>query len=346
MTKPDRRFVAVLLGLMLCLVLAGCSQSVEKERPAAAETDSRKMKVFTTIYPLYDFVKNVGREKVEVSYLVPPGTEPHEWEPSPKDLAELQKADVFIYCGAGMEGWIDKALKAIAAPKLVVVDSSQNIQLISGNDEEDSHDEHGEQTAPDRDGKGKHNKEEKPGQEHSHSAGTDPHIWVDPLNAVTMVENITAGLVKADPSNKEFYEANGVEYRKKLEALNEEYKSGLANATRKEFVTSHAAFGYLAGRYGLVQVPIRGLSPEVEPTPTRMAEVVKMAREKEIRYIFFESLVSPKISQVIATEIGAETLVLNPVDGLSQEELKAGKDYLSVMRENLVNLQKALEVKP
>ncbi|OPZ71555.1 MAG: High-affinity zinc uptake system binding-protein ZnuA precursor [Firmicutes bacterium ADurb.Bin456] len=159
-----------------------------------------------------------------------------------------------------------------------------------------------------------------------------------------MVENITAGLAKADPANKSFYEARAQEYLNKLEALDSAFRTGLAQASRREFITSHAAFGYLAKRYDLVQIPVRGLSPEVEPTPARMAEIIKLINKEKIRYIFFETLVSPKVSQIIANEAGVETLVLNPVGNLTVEELYSGKDYLSVMQENLSNLQIALEV--
>ncbi|MCL6479077.1 MAG: metal ABC transporter substrate-binding protein [Peptococcaceae bacterium] len=350
MAKPTKHAVIVLLVFFLFLAAAGCSKSIEKDKPANSEPDSRKIKVFTTIYPLYDFTKNICREKAEVHLLVPPGSEPHDWEPTPKEFAELQNADVFIYTGAGMESWADNVLKAISAPKLVIVNASQNIDLIGGSDKKKSGDdvehagqghEQNKDEGEEYEAKGKQEGE----HEHDHDAGTDPHVWVDPVNAMKIVENITAGIVKADPANKVFYEANSEDYRKKLQALHEDYMNGLAKAAKKEFITSHASFGYLARRYGLIQVPVRGLSPDVEPTPARLTEILKLVREKQIRYIFYESLVSPKVSQTIANEAGVGTLVLNPAGGLTPEEIKAGKDYLSVMRENLVNLQKALEVK-
>jgi zinc transport system substrate-binding protein len=328
---PVVKFYAALVALslmMLCLCFSGCAG--QKENPGSTLPDSRPLKVFCTIYPVYDFAKNVGKDKIDVYCLAPPGTEPHEWEPSPKDLAAIQKADLFVYCGAGMEGWIDKVLKVVTGPKLTVVDTSQGIPSLSGQEEESETEN-----------------EEKNGEPvHEHNTARDPHIWVDPVNAMKMVENITVGMVQADPANKDFYETNAREYLNELEALNNAYRDSIARAAHKEFITSHAAFGYLAKRYGLNQVPIRGLSPEAEPTPARMAEVIKLVNEKKIRYIFFETLVSPKVSQIIAEEAGAETLVLNPVGGLTPDELNSGKNYLSVMRENLLNLQKALEVEP
>ncbi|RYD05538.1 hypothetical protein N752_09330 [Desulforamulus aquiferis] len=157
-----------------------------------------------------------------------------------------------------------------------------------------------------------------------------------------MVDNILEGLIKADEKNSSVYRANAEAYKKELDNLHEDFLKGLEGASIKEFVTSHAAFGYLAKRYGLEQIPVRGLNAESEPSPADMAAIVKLAREKNINYIFFETLVSPKVSEAIAKEVRGEILVLNPLEGLSDEEMAAGKDYLSVMRENLINLQKAL----
>jgi zinc transport system substrate-binding protein len=331
--------VTALLLIVACLFFSGCAG--QKETPASNSPDFQPVKVFCTIYPLYDFAKNIGKDKIDLSCLVPPGTEPHEWEPTPRDLASIQEANLFVYCGAGMESWVDKVLNVVAGPELNIVNASRGIQLISGQGEEDevgvkqqnSGDTSEDQVALNISGDVRED----------HSA-VDPHIWVDPVNAMKMVENIAAGLVQADPANKLFYETNAREYLNELEALHNDYRNGLARTTHREFITSHAAFGYLAKRYGLVQVPIRGLSPEVEPAPARMAEIIKLINEKRIRYIFFETLVSPKVSQIIAGEAGAGTLVLNPLGNLTTDEIDAGKDYLTVMRENLVNLQKALEV--
>ena len=329
-------FCAALTALFLivtCLSFSGCAG--QRETPVNNSPDLRPVKVYCTIYPLYDFARNIGKDKIDLSCLVPPGTEPHEWEPTPRDLASIQEANLFVYCGAGMESWIDKVLNVAAGPELVIVNASSGIQLLAGkgDENENSSDEHKDQTPLNNSG--------NPRKDHS---TTDPHIWVAPVNAMKIVENIAAGLVQADPENKLFYETNAREYLDKLEALHNDYQNGLARTVHREFITSHAAFGYLARRYGLVQVPIRGLSPEVEPAPARMAEIIKLINEKRIRYIFFETLVSPKVAQIIAAETGAETLVLNPLGNLTAEEINAGKDYLTVMRENLVNLQKALEV--
>jgi len=311
-----RRFhvLAVLLVLLVVLpagLLTGCSSGQSKA------TARDKILVYTSIYPLYDFVGKIGGDKIQLKNIVPSGGEPHEWEPTPRDIAEISKADVLIFCGAGMESWKDKVLGAIDKSKVVVVDASQNVELIEGKHDEEGHDH----------------------------PGVDPHIWVDPVNAKTIVNNILAGLIKADGKNRKFYEANAAAYQKELDLLHQEYQTSLANVKNNEFLVSHDAFGYLAKRYGLQQVAVRGLSPEAEPSPADMANIIKMAREKQIKTIFFETTVSPKVSQTIAGELKAETLVLNPMDGLTAEEIAAGHGYLYTMRQNLNNLKIALGAK-
>jgi len=338
--------LVILLIVFYGLVLAGCSSGGESAGGGNGTAQSEKLKVVASIYPVYDFAHNVGGDKIDVSCLVPPGAEPHDWEPSPKDMIDLHSADVFVYCGAGMEQWVTKALETLDKPEMLKVDASEGVELIAGS----GHHHHGADESEPEEASAAHEHESDAAHEENHEheavdiANADPHIWVDLLNAAVMVDNIAAALVEADPDNKSYYEQNAAAYRAQLMELHEEYQDKLAGAKGKEFVTSHAAFGYLAERYGLIQVPLRGLSAEAEPTPARMAEVVELVREKEIRYIFFESLVSPKVSEVIAAETGAETLVLNPVGGLTAGEMAAGKDYLTVMRENLVNLQKSFGI--
>jgi zinc transport system substrate-binding protein len=170
----------------------------------------------------------------------------------------------------------------------------------------------------------------------------DPHVWLNPMNVMKQAENIKNAFVKADEANKDFYEANFNEYADKLKALDEKYKQELSNTKRKEIVVAHGAFGYLANRYGLEQVAITGLSPQEEPSAAKMVEISKFAKEYNLKYIFFETLTSPRLAQVLADEVGASTLVLNPLEGLTQEEINAGKDYIVVMEENLAALKKAL----
>lgn len=298
----------LVLALALLILVAGSAGCVLPRRQAATPPADNRLQVMATVYPVYEFARQVGGDKVNVRLMVPPGTEPHDWEPTPQDLAALSQARVFIYSGAGLETWVPRVLTGNMRRDAVVVEASQDVELYK------SPDGHG-----------------------------DPHVWLDPVNAQTMVENIRDGLIAADPANKAYYTQNAAAYEKQLVGMDAAYKDALAHVARRDFVTSHAAFGYLARRYGLNQVPIMGLAPDAEPTAETMANIVRLVRQKNIKYIFFETLVSPKLSQTIAQETGASTLVLNPLEGLSAQDMAQGKNYLTVMHDNLVNLVRALQ---
>lgn len=313
------------VGAGLAVLLAGCGQNAEKANTAAS---GEKLKVVTTFYPMYEFSKQVAGEHADVVALIPSGVEPHDWEPSAKDMATLQEADVFVYNGI-VEGWAEQALASAANEDRIVVEASKGLPLIEGLEDEHEH-EHEEDS---------HAEEEHEAEGH----GWDPHVWLSPALAQQEVAAIEAALAQADPDHREDYERNADAYIAKLKELDQAYKDGLAGAKRKAFVTQHAAFGYLAREYGLTQVPIAGLSPEQEPSPSEMAEVVAFAKEREVKTIFFETLVEPKVAQVVADEIGAKTDVLNPLEGLTEEERSQGLDYIGVMKQNLAALKKALE---
>jgi zinc transport system substrate-binding protein len=170
----------------------------------------------------------------------------------------------------------------------------------------------------------------------------DPHFWLDPVIMQQITLNIKDAFVQADPANKAFYEANAASYNAQLEALNKEFSSGLEQYARRKIITSHDAFAYLSQRYNLDNIFIAGLTPEEEPSPQQLAEISEVAKEEGIKYVFFETLVSPRLAEVVAKEAGAQTMVLNPLEGLTDEEIAAGKTYITVMRENLDNLKTAL----
>ena len=283
----------------------------------AAETEDtssgKKINVVASFYPMYDFATKVGGDKIEVTNMVPAGTEPHDWEPAATDIKNLEDADVFIYNGAGMEHWTEDVLNSLENKNLKAVEASKGLTLLEG-------------------------KEEEGEKENAY----DPHVWLDPLNAKTEMENIKNALVEADPDNKDYYEQNYETYAEKFDQLDQEYKEGLSNTKSKDLITSHEAFGYLCQEYGLNQIGIEGLSPDSEPDASRMDEIIKFAKENNVKTIFFEELVSPKVSETIADEIGAKTAVLNPIEGLTDDEISAGEDYFSVMESNLKTLEDAL----
>ncbi|SKA81499.1 zinc transport system substrate-binding protein [Caloramator quimbayensis] len=299
----------VLLILIIIILISACACS---RRSSTYTDETKKIAVCTSFYAMYDFSKKIGGDKINLINLVPSGIEPHDWEPSPKDIANLEKADVLIYNGAGMEGWIDKVINSLSNKKIIVVETSKKINLLQNEDSDED-------------------------------LKYDPHVWLNPLNAKIQMEAIKDAFIKADPSNKDYYEKNFLENSAKLDELDKEYKNAVLSFKSKDIVVSHKAFGYLCSTYGLNQVAIEGMSADVEPTPSKMAEIVKFAKDNKVKYIFFEELISPKVAQVIANESGAETAVLNPFEGLNEEDIKKGKDYFSVMKENLEILKTALQ---
>ncbi len=287
--------------------------------PAAAEGE--KLTVYASFYPMYDFAMKVGGDKVTVVNMVPAGMEPHDWEPAASDIVGLENADVFVYNGAGMEHWVDKVLKALSNKDLTVANTSEGLTLLAGHShEEEAEEGHGEE-----------------------AEAYDPHVWLGPLQAKAQMEAIKNALVKADPGNTAYYEENYTRCAAEFDALDQEFKQELAMLPDREIVVSHQAFGYLCAAYDLTQVPIEGLTPDSEPTPARMAEIIDFVKEHQVSTIFFEELVSPKVAETIAAATGAVTEVLNPIEGLTDEQIAAGEDYFSVMRQNLDALIKALK---
>jgi zinc transport system substrate-binding protein len=270
--------------------------------------------VVVTFYPLQEFAQRVGGEHVGVVTLVPPGAEPHDYEPRPHDITALHAARIVIYNGAGLEPWLEK-LRPEFPTGGVIVNASAGLPLVKGVDEGDA----GEPPAR-----------------------FDPHVWLDPLLAARMVTNIQKGLQDADPQRSEFYAANASKLEEELRMLHGEFDATLRRCRQREFITTHAAFGYLARRYALAQLPISGLSPEAEPAPVRLRELVHLARAHRITVVYYETLVSPRVAEALAREVGARVLVLNPLEGLTGEELRQGQTYFTVMHENLRHLADGL----
>jgi zinc transport system substrate-binding protein len=300
--------IVVLAGAVL-LSRAGVTDT-PKEESAALDG---KLRIVATFYPLAAFARGVAGDLADVSAIVPAGIEPHDYEPTPQDVLSIRKADMFIINGAGMDNWAKKLRPELERIGKSVVVMEDSMTLLA------------------------HDDEEVGGQ------APDPHFWLDPLLAKRETETIRDALSLLDPDHAAAYAGNTDAFAKRLDALDQAYRTGLASCTRHDIITSHDAFGYLAKRYGFAAHPIAGLSPEEEPSPKRIAELSDLAKKLDTRYIFTESLVSPKIAETLAREAGARTLVFNPVEGLTPAEAAAGEDYFSIMQANLANLEKALE---
>lgn len=311
------RLSALVCACTLSLsLLTGCGT-----QPADTAAGDGRLRVLTSFYPMYDFACKIGGDCIDVTNMVPSGTEPHDWEPSTNDLKNLEKADVFIYNGADMEPWADDLLVS-RSDTLRVVEASENVELRT------------------TDGEHEHAHENEDADHHH--GDFDPHVWLDPENAKIEMEAIRDALCAADPENSTVFQSNYEKYAAELDALDAEFREKLAPLPNRTIVVAHEAFGYLCDAYGLTQVGIEGLSPDSEPDPGRMAEVIDFVREHSISTIFFEELVSPKVAEAIASETGAQAKMLSPLEGLSDEQAAAGADYFSVMHDNLAALMEAL----
>ena len=305
---------ACVLALNAVAALSACKSSTSD---GGASADG-KVSVVASFYPMADFAQKIGGDHVEVTNLVPAGTEPHEWEPSSTDIKHIEASQLFIYNGADMESWVDDTLESIDTSKITVCEASKGLTLrVASEEGKDSGD-------------------------HDHAGEHDPHVWLNPKNAKAELENIKDALVKADPKHTSDYEANYKKYAKEFDALDEAYRTKLSQVKGHSIVVSHEAYGYLCDAYGLTQMPITGMDAEGEPDAKTMAQIVEFVKDNDIKTVFSEDLVSKKVAKTIAKETGAQCVQLNPCEGLTDEQLKAGEDYLSVMYDNLDKLVAAL----
>jgi zinc transport system substrate-binding protein len=258
--------VAILILLLVVPLLCGC---VSQE-----EVPSGKIRVAATIAPLGEFVEIVGGDKVEVTVIVPPGAEPHTFEPTPSQMREVAKADLYVMNGAGLEFWMNKVLKV--NKKMAIVDSSKGVALL----------------------------QESGGE-------MDPHIWISLRNAGLQVNNICSGLVQVDPTNKDYYTKNRDNYLQELQSLDEELSRSFISTKSKIFIVHHPAWAYFARDYGLEEVPL--MENEKEPGPKYLGEVVDLAKKNNIMTIFVEPEYNPKAAEVIAREMNASIISLDPL---------------------------------
>ena len=327
--KPFFNYIRLLLVALLIAVLAsGCAYSNDEVLVKG------KVNVVTSFYPLYDFAQKIGGEFVHVVNLVPAGVEPHDWTPKAKDMKNIVDADSFIYNGADFEGWVHDFLDSIdpsEGPLITEASKGADFIVIGEAEEGAEHEDEVE---------GDHADE---GDDHGHGS-VDPHIWLSPLQAKVMAQNVRDALIQVDAANQSAYESNYAALEERLDALDTKLKTIVANSPRKEIVVSHEAFGYIARDYGITQVGVMGLSPEAEPTPQRMKEIRDFAEKHDIRFILFEELVSSKLAETLAESLGIKTLVLNPLEGLTEAQQNAGDDYFTLMENNLTTIEKALQL--
>ncbi|MCB5178141.1 metal ABC transporter substrate-binding protein [Streptomyces antimicrobicus] len=301
--------------------LTGCSGSGTGSGGADG-----KLAVTASFYPLQFLAEQIGKDHVSVTALTKPGVEPHDLEITPKQTAQLGESDVVLYLKT-LQPAVDKAVAQAGVKN--TVDAATLTEL-------ESHGASGHDHA--------HEGEAEAGHDHAHGtegeSSTDPHVWLDPVKYAEIARGVGKAFEKADPGHAADYRKNTDELVAKLGALDTEFKDGLKNTASKTFITTHAAFGYLAERYGLDQEGISGVDPESEPSPARMKELQALAGKEHVTTVFFETLASDKTAKSLAADTGLRTDVLDPLEGITDKS--QGADYFAVMRSNLTNLQKAL----
>ncbi|MFW6030835.1 MAG: metal ABC transporter solute-binding protein, Zn/Mn family [Halanaerobiales bacterium] len=311
---------------------------------------AKTIDVYVSVYPVYDITSAIAADRANVHLTVPSGTEIHGYEPSPKKIAAIEKADVFFYIGQGLESWAEKIVKNLENLDIQTVKLSEGLELVKYDNLEHNHEDDKDESVQKNEAHhhedDAHNHSEEEHDIHETEAHThgqyDPHVWLNPMNMKEMARVVKEKLISMDTDNKEFYQENYQEYVKRLNNLDMEYKETLAEKDSNYILVSHAAFGYLGDRYGFKQLSVSGLSSHAEPSPGNLAKLLREVKEHEIKYIFKETLANPRLVEVVAQEANLEILVLNPIGGLMVDEEKRGEDYFSIMKENLKNLKKAL----
>ena len=300
----------ILLILICPFLLFGCQSDI----------DDGRIKVYTSFYTMYDFAQKIAGDNVRVYNLMPQGTDAHDWQPSSKQIVNLNKADIFIYNGLGMEHWVESVIPTLENPKLKVVIASDGVTVIGGEHEEENEEE-----------------------EHNHGA-VDPHIWLSPINAEIILSNIKDALIEVDPDNALEYQSNYDKYAEECKQLHNDFTTQLENFEKRDIVVTHQAFSYLCEEYNLNQFALQGLHSE-ETNPQRMKEAADYIKAENIKVIFYEPASGKALAQTLSNEDGVSTSIapLNPLESLTDEEIKNKADYFSVMRANLAEILKALK---
>ena len=354
------RVVALGATLMLAAGMSACSALKSESSSSASAPHTiapgKTLTVSTSFYPIQYLAEAIGGKLVKVSTVTPSNVEPHDFELSGKETAELGKADIIAYV-PGFQPSLDKAVKEVGSGP-TVVDLSKPANLVHHEGVEEEH-EHGEEAADgasatasaaataqaseaEHDEHGEHSHDEHGHAEgdQGHDGDLDPHFWLDPDRMVKVAEALEASFAKIDPANANDYKAGLDKLKTALTNLDNQYKQGLTSCQHKTFITSHAAFGYMAERYGLTQASISGIDPEAEPSPAEMAKIKSVVEKTGVKTIFTEELVSDAPAKAIAAETGAETSVLSPLESKPERG-----DYTDAMTSNLERLRSAMVCK-
>lgn len=345
----------IVFAIMSCLViLTGCNNG---SNPVSSE--EKPLSITTSIYPLQYFAERIGGDHVDASTLLPPGSDAHTFEPTSKDMISIAESNLFIFNGLGMESYSSKITKALKNEETVMLEATKGVDVISSSHhheeeakgehsdsshEEETHEEHSvdshEEEAHEEHSDDFHDEEAQ--DEHGHG-DYDPHIWLDPSRADHLAANIRDALVELRPEEKETFQRNYKALQKDLDDLHHEFEEAVSGKDHPEILVSHAAYGYWEDSYGIEQLSVSGLSPTDEPSQKELKDLIETAKEHQIKYVIFEQNVTPRIAKIVQDEIKAEPLKIHNLSVLTEEDLDENMDYLTLMKENIQTIKKALE---
>ncbi|KGK82170.1 metal ABC transporter substrate-binding protein [Clostridium sp. HMP27] len=308
-----KKLLYLITVILLIMSLVACNKNTDTKQTTKIESNgNEKIKIAVTFNPLKEFAEAVGGDKVQVETIIPNGSEPHDFDPRAKDLINIENADIFVYNGLNMEPWVDKVISNLQNKDLVKVESSKNVKAIEVEEHESEEDqEHGDY---------------------------DPHTWLGLTSAKVQAKNITDALIKIDEKNKDFYEKNYKQFEGELDKLLNEYQPKFQALKNKNFVTGHAAFAYFCRDFGLKQNSVEGVFAEGEPTPKKLKTLTDYCKENKVKTIFVEEMVSPKVSETLAKEVGADIKTIYTVE--SSED---NKSYIQSMESNIKEVYESLK---
>ncbi len=316
--KKLHSIVALGMVLLASFISTGCSSR-------SSESATNKITVTASLFPQYDFARQIASDKAEVSLLLPPGSESHTYDPSPTDILKISSSDVFLYTGKEMEPWADHIISSVQNDKLIIADVSSDIDMI----ESEHHSHH----------HGEHNH-----HEHEHEHNLDPHVWLDLTQAAKMVDNITAAFCEKDPQNSGHYKNNAENLKHELLELDADFNDMISTSQRKSIVfAGRFAHLYFIKRYGLDYISaFDSCSTEAEPSVKKVAKILDFIKKNDIPAVYYEEFSEPKIANSIAEQTGVKTLKFSTLHNVTKEQLESGVTFVELMRENLENLRQGL----
>lgn len=305
--KAMKYLLLLIITILFAGTLSGCTTRTDSDD---------QITVMTTIYPVYQFTKEITKGTVEVELILPPGIEPHSYELKTRKILEISNSDLLIYTGDFLEIWITKVVDILDKNDVTIIKAGEGVNLLHGNE----------------------------GNEDEHIENVDPHVWLDPFNAMIMVDNILKGLLQIDPDNAAFYQSNAEDYKQELVDLDKKYIEVFQNVEYKTIIFGgHFSFGYLTDRYNLEYItPYHGFSPSAQPTTKQVIELINLLNSTGQKVIFYEELINPTLAQAISEETQAKMMPLNGAGTVSKADLDNDVTYLSIMNKNIEYLKEGL----